>query len=198
MKLNLPNSISLARIALVPVMTVVYILNFPYAPLIAVCIFLLAAFTDFLDGHIARKRNIVTDLGKLLDPIADKFLTLFALFLISYSAILKPGWISAIFGAIIMGRELLVSVLRQVAASKNVIIHANIYGKIKTNVQYVALPILMLLNMEAEITALSPTLYTVIYWFGYAAFALATALTLVSGYIYLMQNKGVFAPSDNK
>ena len=78
--MNLPNKLSCLRIILVPVMAIVFYINFAYAPLIAVGVFIVAAFTDFLDGHIARKYNMVTDLGKLLDPIADKLLILFSLF----------------------------------------------------------------------------------------------------------------------
>ena len=92
-------------------MALVFLLDFAYAPLIAVVIFALAAFTDFLDGKIARKYNMVTDLGKLLDPIADKLLVLFALFLVVEANLIPVGF-GAFCGGIIIGRELLISAVR--------------------------------------------------------------------------------------
>ena len=79
--MNLPNRLSLLRIALVPVMAVCFYINFDYGALLAVAVFLIAAFTDFLDGYIARKTNQITELGKLLDPVADKLLVAVALFM---------------------------------------------------------------------------------------------------------------------
>lgn len=198
--MNLPNKISIVRIVLIPVMTVVYLLNFTYAPLWATVIFILAALTDFLDGYIARKYNMVTDLGKLLDPIADKLLVLFALFLIAYDCPLSPSWICAVFGAIIIARELLISIVRQIAASKNVIIHANIYGKAKTFVQDIAIPLLFLTKFFFILkTTMSNTLYTtiynIVYYAGYIMISIATVLTIISGIVYLVQNKSVFKQS---
>lgn len=190
--MNLPNKLSLLRIIMVPIMAVVYLLDFELSALYAVIIFIFAAFTDFLDGYIARKYNMITDLGKLLDPIADKLLVLCALFLISYSAVLEPDWLCAICGTIIIGRELLISAVRQVAASKGIIIQANIYGKIKTFVQDIALPTCMLLSIEDIIANLSSTLYAIIYYCSLIALLLATILTIISGIVYLVQNKGVF------
>ncbi len=194
--MNLPNKLSLMRIALLPVLVVVYLIDFAYAPLIAIGIFLLAAFTDFLDGYIARKYDMVTDLGKLLDPIADKLLVVFSLFLIAYSRVLEPDWMCAVLGSIIMARELFISIVRQIAASKNVIIHANIYGKIKTFVQDIAIPLLFLLSMKGVLLAWSPVLYTAVYYAAYIAFGAATVLTIISGIIYLVQNKKVFAAAE--
>lgn len=190
--MNLPNKLSLLRIILVPVFAAVYLLDFTYAPLVSVIIFIIAALTDFLDGYIAHKYNMVTDLGKLLDPIADKLLVGTALFLISYSQPLTPSWICAIFGAVIIGRELLISVVRQVAASKGIIIQANIYGKIKTFTQTVALPIVLLLDMKETIISVSQVMYDIMYISGYIILSLAVLFTIISGIVYLIQNKAVF------
>lgn len=190
--MNLPNKLSILRIILVPVFAAVYLLDFSYAPLVSVCIFILAALTDFLDGYIARKKNIITDLGKFLDPVADKLLIGTALFLIAYSQPLKPFWICAVFGAVIIGRELLISVVRQVAASKGVIIQANIYGKIKTFTQTIALPVVLLLDMKEVIVSASQVVYDVMYIFGYIILGLAVLFTIISGIVYLIQNKSVF------
>lgn len=141
--MNLPNKLSLFRIIAVPVMTLIYYLPVYMAPLWSVIIFIVAAFTDFLDGYIARKYNMVTDLGKLLDPIADKMLVVFALFIVVENESLPVGWGGAAC-AVIVAREMLISIVRQIAASKGVIIQANIFGKLKTFLQDIALPLLML------------------------------------------------------
>ena len=191
--MNLPNKLSCLRIILVPVMAVVFLLNFAYAPLVAVVVFALAAFTDFLDGKIARKYNMVTDLGKLLDPIADKLLVLFALFLVVEANLIPVGF-GAFCGGIIIGRELLISAVRQIAASKGVIIQANIYGKIKTFVQDIALPMLMLCKMESTIVEIfSQSFFNVYQIASWSLVGVATILTLVSGVVYLVQNKHVFS-----
>lgn len=193
--MNLPNKLSCLRIILVPVMALVFLLDFAYAPLIAVVIFALAAFTDFLDGKIARKYNMVTDLGKLLDPIADKLLVLFALFLVVEANLIPVGF-GAFCGGIIIGRELLISAVRQIAASKGVIIQANIYGKIKTFVQDIALPLTMLLKMEVTIVELfSQNFFNVYQIACWVLVGIATLLTLISGVVYLVQNKKVFNES---
>ena len=191
--MNLPNKLSCLRIILVPVMAVVFLLNFAYAPLVAVVVFALAAFTDFLDGKIARKYNMVTDLGKLLDPIADKLLVLFALFLVVEANLIPVGF-GAFCGGIIIGRELLISAVRQIAASKGVIIQANIYGKIKTFVQDIALPMLMLCKMESTIVEIfSQSFFNAYQIASWSLVGVATILTLVSGVVYLVQNKHVFS-----
>lgn len=193
--MNLPNKLSCLRIILVPVMALVFLFDFAYAPLIAVVIFALAAFTDFLDGKIARKYNMVTDLGKLLDPIADKLLVLFALFLVVEANLIPVGF-GAFCGGIIIGRELLISAVRQIAASKGVIIQANIYGKIKTFVQDIALPLTMLLKMETTIVELfSQNFFNVYQIACWVLIGVATLLTLISGVVYLVQNKQVFSES---
>ncbi len=193
--MNLPNKLSCLRIILVPVMALVFLLDFAYAPLVAVVIFALAAFTDFLDGKIARKYNMVTDLGKLLDPIADKLLVLFALFLVVEANLIPVGF-GAFCGGIIIGRELLISAVRQIAASKGVIIQANIYGKIKTFVQDIALPLTMLLKMEVTIVELfSQNFFNVYQIACWVLVGIATLLTLISGVVYLVQNKKVFSES---
>ena len=191
--MNLPNKLSLLRIILVPVMAIVFLLDFAYAPLIAVAIFIIAALTDFFDGRIARKYNMVTDLGKLLDPIADKMLVLFALFLIVDAKLIPFGY-GAFCGGIIIGRELLISGVRQIAAGKGLIIQANMYGKVKTFVQDIALPITMLLKMqEVIVSGISQTFFDVYQIVCWSLLGVATLLTIISGIIYLVQNKSVFS-----
>lgn len=185
--MNLPNKLSLFRIIAVPVMTLIYYLPVYMAPLWSVIIFIVAAFTDFLDGYIARKYNMVTDLGKLLDPIADKMLVVFALFIVVENESLPVGWGGAAC-AVIVAREMLISIVRQIAASKGVIIQANIFGKLKTFLQDIALPLLMLFPLNIE-----GVLGDVISYAGWGVFFVAVVMTVLSMIIYLWQNRGVFS-----
>ena len=144
--MNLPNKISIARIALIPVFIALYYLTMiPHSFLYATIVFAVAAFTDFLDGYIARKYNLVTDLGKFLDPIADKVLVLTAMLLMltPVAGGILPAVVGGIGVSIILARELIVSSFRMVAASKKVVIAADKLGKIKTISQDIALVLLL-------------------------------------------------------
>lgn len=200
--MNLPNRLSLLRIILVPVMAVCFYINFDYGPLLAVVVFLLAAFTDFLDGYIARKTNQITELGKLLDPIADKLLVAVALFMATGARVLEnqfiPYYIMDICASVIIGRELFISVFRQIAASKGFIMQANVYGKLKTIVQDIALPMLLLLKMKEVLCAWSTVFYEVWYYIAFALLILATILTIISGIVYICQNRNLFKSEDKK
>lgn len=130
--MNLPNTLSVVRMCMIPLFIVAYFLS----PVWAVVVFVLAAFTDFLDGYIARKYNMVTDLGKLLDPMADKVLVTAALFCVVGTNPLQYGMdgnASSIFliccATVIIARELLISAVRMIAASKGIVVQANVYGK---------------------------------------------------------------------
>jgi phosphatidylglycerophosphate synthase len=145
--MNLPNKLSILRIIMVPLFIVAYFLPFDWAPFVALGIFILAALTDLLDGYIARKYNLVTDLGKLLDPIADKILVCSALFCVAVTNPLRHGLggffvmgteistlqsghvFLAVSGALVLSRELLIDAVRQIAASKGTVVQANIFGK---------------------------------------------------------------------
>lgn len=212
--MNLPNKLSLLRICLIPFFVAAYFLPFWWGAIVAVGIFILAAFTDFLDGYIARKYNLVTDLGKLLDPIADKILVCAALFCLAASnplvtayqpidmSTLKPyfdlfqtgGYVFfAVCGTLILSRELLISAVRMIAASKGIVVQANIYGKVKTVFQVVSLPCLLLLRCTSFLQCAGMLFFTILMYVGLALFTIAVVLTIVSGIIYLVQNKSVFA-----
>ena len=221
--MNLPNKLTVLRICMIPLFIVAYFLPFSWAPWVAVGIFVLAAFTDFLDGFIARKYNLVTDLGKLLDPIADKILVTAALFCIAAtnplqwlnglgSPVAHFNWTTfgtvffAVSATLILARELLIDAVRMIAASKGKVVQANIFGKIKTILQDVAIPVLVLCNITQyyagfygiEVLSLAPhpnldTLYVVLNFAGVSLLFLATVMTVVSGIIYLVQNRNVFA-----
>lgn len=140
--MNLPNKITMARIILVPLMLIIPLFGIeatvlggiPVQNLIILFVFLLASLTDFLDGHLARKNNMVTTFGKFLDPIADKLLVITALMMLVETNMI-PAWIPIITVA----REFLVSGVRMLAAGEGTVIAASMLGKIKTVSQMVAI-----------------------------------------------------------
>ena len=140
--MNLPNKITCVRIVLLPVFIFFYLATFiPCNYLIAGIIFAIAAFTDMLDGKIARKYNLVTNLGKFLDPIADKLIVMAALILVASDGTI-PSPYGIIIAIIIIGRELIISAFRQIAAANGVVMAADMWGKYKTTFQTIALPLL--------------------------------------------------------
>lgn len=189
--MNLPNKLSLLRMFLIPVMIFFYLADFvPYGKIIAIVVFVLAAFTDFLDGKIARKYNLVTNLGKLLDPIADKLLVTSALLLVVVDLTIPKPY-GVIVAIIIIGRELLISAFRQIAASKNYVMAADMFGKIKTFTQDIALPILFLLSFLTYNVVANQTFVLVVQIVGYVMIGLATIFTVLSGANYLIKNREV-------
>jgi CDP-diacylglycerol--glycerol-3-phosphate 3-phosphatidyltransferase len=187
--MNLPNKISIARIALIPVFVALYYLTMiPHNFLYATIVFAVAAFTDFLDGYIARKYNLVTDLGKFLDPIADKVLVLTAMLLMltPVAGGILPAVVGGIGVSIILARELIVSSFRMVAASKKVVIAADKLGKIKTISQDIALVLLLFSK------AFVGKAFEIIWMVGYGLFIFSVVMTLISGINYIVKNKAVF------
>ncbi len=190
--MNLPNKISLTRIILIPVMIFFFCATFiPYNYLIALVVLIVASITDAIDGNIARKRNLITNLGKFLDPIADKLLIISALLLACIYGVLPPVY-GAIVSIIFVSRELTVSVLRQIAASKNIIMAADNFGKIKMVVQSVAIPFLFLLAQIKASGWLSGNWLFGVEITTYVLIGVATLFTLASGINYLVKNRAVF------
>ena len=186
--MNLPNKITLIRIILIPIMVFLYLATFiPYGKIIALAVFILAACTDFLDGMIARKYGLVTNLGKFLDPIADKLLTAGALLLVVCDMTI-PAPYGVIIAIIILGRELIISAFRQVAATKNFVMAADKWGKIKTIFQDIALPALFLLSLIYQYSWFSQTFVFVYEIICYVLIGIATLLTIISGLNYLIKN----------
>ena len=158
----------------------------------------MASLTDFFDGKIARKYNLVTDLGKFLDPIADKVLVLSALvvmlgdidFNVFSHTLGNTGMILGGVGVvIILARELTISSLRMMAAKKGIVLAAEYIGKVKTFVTDVTLVVFLL---AGAIYPLSASVGDVINVVGLAGFAISVILTIVSGINYLVKNAGVF------
>ncbi len=198
--MNLPNKITIARILLVPIMMLMpYIgitaktsFGLPIVNIIILIIFLVASFTDYLDGHIARKRNIVTNFGKFLDPIADKLLVLAALVMLVEAKII-PGWIPIIIAA----REFMVSAIRMLVATEGKVIAASKLGKIKTVTQMVAISLAFLdANYFMSFVCGGLTGFALILNILMSvAMILAVIATIWSGVDYFMKSKDVVLQS---
>ena len=176
--MNLPNKLTMGRIFAIPVFIVVFLMGFRVA---ACIIFILASLTDMLDGYIARKYNMVSNFGKLMDPLADKLLTMAA-----FVCLIETGDAAAWIVIIILGRELIIKGMRQVAAAQGIVIAAGVTGKIKTITQMIAIPLLILDNWPCSIFAPAFPLDQIMLY-------IALAMTIISGAEYIMKNKQLFA-----
>lgn len=200
--MNLPNKISLARIFFVPVLMAIFLLNeyIPFAYVIVSFLFIIGASTDFVDGMIARKRGLVTNLGKFLDPIADKLLVCSLLILMCGNAELfipGAGWFLIVSTIIIIMREIIIGGFRQVAAARGIVLAADKLGKLKTIMQDIAIPTLLFaqafFNQGIEFM---DTIGYVIRYSGYAVLAFAVIMTIWSGISYIVKNKQVLKEQD--
>lgn len=177
--LNLPNALTVLRIALVPVFIWVYLIGTPAARWWALGIFMVAAATDQLDGHLARKFGLITDFGRLADPLADKALTLSAFVLISIGTGSVWMWIFTVLVAI---REIGITVLREVLRQRGTVVAASSGGKLKTVLQM--LMIFLMLIPWASFVA-SAGVLTGLNWLFVVLGVVTLAITLGSGWQYL-------------
>ena len=177
--MNLPNKLTVLRVCMVPVFVVFMLWNgFGTASkYVAAAIFILASMTDWLDGYLARKNNLVTDFGKFMDPIADKLLVCSALI-----CLVEKGALAAWIVIIIIGREFIISGFRLVAAEGGTVIAAGIWGKYKTAVTMITI-IFMIPNFGGAAVHMIEQI--MIY--------LSLALTVISLIDYLIHNKSVLA-----
>ncbi|MBR5387208.1 MAG: CDP-diacylglycerol--glycerol-3-phosphate 3-phosphatidyltransferase [Clostridiales bacterium] len=201
--MNLPNKLSLLRIILIPV-TMLFMLPisiYGFEPegwnafinnhgmLIAGIVFIIASLTDFFDGQIARRCNLITDLGKFLDSLADKMLVIAVL--IAFVAI---GRISPWLLAVIVLREFMVTGIRLVASKEGVVMAAKMIGKIKTTTQMIAIIYLMfeptIMKITGDDYAASLNSPCVVSVIGDVLFIVCVIMTIVSGMDYLIKNKG--------
>ena len=171
--MNLPNKLTIARMCMVPLFMIALLINTPASRIAAAVIFALASLTDMLDGQIARKYNMITNFGKLMDPLADKVLTAAAMI-----CLVELGDLAAWIAVVIIFREYLITGLRSVAANENIVVAANIWGKVKTVCQMIALILLML---KPQIIALCGV--NIGLWVMYVA----VALTIYSGLDYVLK-----------
>ncbi len=198
--MNLPNKITLTRILMIPLFVAIFYLDvIPYCELIAGVIFVIAAATDALDGHVARSRNLVTNLGKFLDPIADKVLvsTAFIVLLTKPAAFVAVGeWgliVAGILVALILARELIVSGFRMIAAGQKLVLAADKLGKLKTVCQDASIALLLVGTSLISLTA-----GKIIVYVGLVLFAACAVLTVVSGVNYIVKNKRVLQDQEEK
>ncbi len=172
--MNTANKLTIFRIILVPFFVYFIYSDWPQGRLIAFVLFVIAAVSDFADGYIARNYNQITKLGKLLDPVADKILVVAALIaLVDLGDI--PGWLVIV----IIARDFFIDVLRMVAASEGVVLAAGPLGKIKTVLQMLAIPAVILNNYPASLIGF-PLDMILLYS--------ALIMTVVSGVAYTLNN----------
>ena len=186
--MNLPNKLTVARIILVPFFVAALLINFPLNNLAALAIFGAASITDLLDGKIARKRGLVTDFGKFADPLADKILVISALL-----CFVQLGLCDCVAVIIVLFREFAVTSIRLIAAFKGKVIAANIWGKVKTVTQMVAVICVLVMQTVLDIgelgVCLPCCLRCIFLIIGEGLIWVSTFFALLSGVIYVAQNK---------
>ena len=170
--MNLPNKLSLIRVICIPVLVVLLYFQETACQIAAVVIFCLACITDYFDGQIARKKNLITDFGKFIDPLADKLLVLSVLIMLIHLRLIM-AWVVIL----ILARELAVDGLRMVAVTKGEVISAAWSGKVKTFSQMIL--ILYLLIFRIPVTD---------FWIGIVLTAWVVLITLYSGYQYFSRH----------
>jgi len=178
--MNIANKITMLRIAMIPIFMVLMLVKFPFHMEAALAVFILASITDHLDGHLARKYNLITDFGKFMDPLADKLMVTGA-----FVILIQMGRIEAWIVFVILAREFAVSGLRSLAAAQNVVIAASSFGKVKTVTQIVTICVLILNNFPFSLLNL-PVDVISIY--------LTLIITVWSGIDYFAKNIGVIWP----
>ena len=191
MKLNLPNTLTVARIIATPVFMIALMLDFPFHYFVALFIFIAASLTDMFDGKYARKHNLVTDFGKFLDPLADKMLTTAAFIgLLAKGAGIWMEWILFI----VLFREFAVSSIRLVAVSSGgKVIAANIWGKLKTVLQMSAIIYTLFALGLCSILA-APAFELILMLVADILLWASAIMCIISGVIYLLDNKDLINP----
>ncbi|MEG2073802.1 MAG: CDP-diacylglycerol--glycerol-3-phosphate 3-phosphatidyltransferase [Angelakisella sp.] len=188
--MNLPNKLTMLRMALIPVFLLCMMWEFPHHYLLALIIFAGASFTDMLDGQIARARGLVTNFGKFMDPLADKLLVMSAL--VCFTQV-KNLPFPAVIVVIILAREFAVTALRTLAADGGVVIAADKWGKIKTVSQMVWICYtLAFLWISTDVVGYASDVFIAI-WF--AGLATVVVTTIGSGINYLVKNRALFMNS---
>lgn len=175
--MNLANQLTMLRLLLVPVFMVLLKLDTPTMRWAAFGVFVFASITDYFDGMIARKYNLITKFGKLMDPLADKVLVTAALV-----GLVELGQIPAWIVVLILAREFIISIFRALAASSGLVIAASYWAKIKTTMQMIAILLLLANNYPASIIGVPLDMITLY---------IAAFLTVLSGAEYLIKNKDV-------
>lgn len=180
--MNTPNKLTVGRMILVPFLVVFMLTGWggTYNRFISFAIFAVASITDWFDGYLARKNNLVTNFGKFMDPLADKLLVCSAMI-----CMIELGRLPAWIVIVIIAREFIISGFRLIAAENGVVIAANYWGKFKTVSQMIMI-ILLILNVGELYGGFWDILTQIFIW-------LSVALTIISLVTYIMQNRGVLS-----
>lgn len=201
MKITLATKITIARILLIVPTVIIYVVGVFYqsnyaiyeALMITSCVlFGILCCTDFIDGAVARKTNTVSDLGKFLDPLADKVVVVIMLFLIVFHGagleiFTGNTLVITLLSGLILSRELMISVFRSIAAKKGAVLAADIFGKIKTWLLDVGVGFLIIAGVNE-----------VVAWFGTIIFYLGGIMTIFSGMNYIIKNRKVFSEEETE
>lgn len=184
--MNLPNKISLCRIFLIPIVMFFYLAEFlVWGKIVALCIYVFAVSTDFVDGMIARRTNQVTSLGKFLDESADKLLTTSILVMLLSDGIM----INKVFGVIavfsILARDQVVGFMRRMSAVKGIVVAADKLGKIKTIILDISLALLIFIAINNVYNFMQGTFLEIYLVFTYVVFSLGLIMNIVSGVNYV-------------
>ena len=174
--MNLPNKLTIGRILIVPVFIILLMYGYYH---ISAVIFILASLTDMFDGMIARKYNLVTNFGKIMDPLADKILVAAA-----FICLVELGDVAAWMVVVILAREFAVTGLRTVAAAQGVVIAAGATGKLKTILQMIAVPALLLQNWPFQMVG---------FPFAQIMLWISVIVTVISGIEYIIKNRKFFS-----
>ncbi len=175
--MNTANKLTFLRVMMIPIFMFTVLHSSLILNKISLIIFVLASLTDMLDGYIARHYDQITNLGKFLDPLADKLLVISALISFVYINILSP-WVVII----VIGRELMITGFRTIAAKEGIVLAANIFGKIKTVIQMVT--IIYTITFYSGLISYNSSIY-------YLLWSLAVIITVYSGYKYIWDNKKI-------
>lgn len=194
--MNTPNKITITRFILTIILIAIMVfpynscnINIPYLgntgfnviDLVGCIIFIVASITDFVDGHLARKNNLVTDFGKFMDPLADKFLVNSSLIIL---AVQKSNLLPVLIVVLMIGRDIAVDGIKLISAKKGRTVAANIYGKLKTVFQMIAIPVIFLNGFPFNCLLKENT-----YIITIILASLACLMSLISGVIYIYQNR---------
>lgn len=208
--MNLPNKLTVSRFALTVVFLAVVLSRSPINDSLALVFFSIASITDFLDGEIARRRNLITSFGKLMDPLADKILICSAFIALVERGHFDPSaafppkipavTVEAWMVVLIVARELAITGMRLLAAAKNVVLAAERWGKHKTISQIVAIISILVLASYHEWGSVGRAIFGFHLfgevpwtgWFTKLAIWLAVALTFISGWLYLWKNRAIY------
>jgi CDP-diacylglycerol--glycerol-3-phosphate 3-phosphatidyltransferase len=192
--MNLPNKLTASRFFLTVAFLIVMFSRMPYHETISLGLFIAAGISDFLDGQIARRRKLITNFGILMDPLADKIMVCSA-----FIAFVGVNWLPAWMAVVVVARELAITGLRLLAASKSVVLAAEGYGKHKTASQIVAIVAIFVLHSYDQWGAPGEWIFGIvvvgkpwIWWFADIAKWVAVFLTFISGGLYLWKNRVLY------